>query len=170
MPSADPCTVPARVKGQGSGAWRSILPGMRTLGRFPVMVAALLLPMCAAPVASDGPTPSALADTSWILVELLDQEVPAGEHEPAPSLRFEAEDRASGSGGCNRFTGGYEADGARLRIGPVASTRRACAHGMEREQRFFQVLPLVERFELGERTLTLLRGDGRLLARFAADP
>jgi heat shock protein HslJ len=105
-----------------------------------------------------------------MLVELLDQEVEAGEHEPVPSLRFQPEDRVAGSGGCNRFTGGYEVDGARLRIGPVASTRRACAHGMALEQRFFEALALVERFELGERTLTLLRGDGRLLARFAADP
>ena len=131
------------------------------------MAAALLLPMCAASVESDEPAPSALADTRWTLVELLEAEVTSGEHELAPELRFEADGRATGSGGCNRFTGGWEADGARLRIGPVATTRRACAHGMDREEIFFQALALVERFELGENTLTLLRGDGRLLARFA---
>jgi putative lipoprotein len=134
------------------------------------MAAALLFPTCAAPVESDAPASSALTGTSWTLVELLEEEVASGEHELAPELRFEAEGRAAGSGGCNRFTGGWEADGARLRIGPVATTRRACAHGMEREEIFFQALALVERFELGESTLTLLRGDGSFLARFAAEP
>jgi heat shock protein HslJ len=142
---------------------------MRIHGRFWAMAAALLLPMCAASVESDESTPSALTGTRWRLVELLEEEVTGGEHELVPELRFEAEGRATGSGGCNRFTGGWEADGARLRIGPVATTRRACAHGMDREEIFFQALALVERFELGENTLTLRRGDGRFLARFAAE-
>jgi heat shock protein HslJ len=41
------------------------------------------------------------------------------------TLQFEG-DSASGSGGCNRFTGTYEEDRNSISFGPLASTRMAC--------------------------------------------
>jgi heat shock protein HslJ len=43
------------------------------------------------------------------------------------SARFAADGQLSGFGGCNRVFGPCEVDGESIRIGPVASTRMACA-------------------------------------------
>ena len=41
------------------------------------------------------------------------------------TLRFEG-GRASGSAGCNSFSGSYQASEGRLEFGPLATTRMAC--------------------------------------------
>ncbi len=47
------------------------------------------------------------------------------------SLTFDgANQRVSGTGGCNRFMGGYTIDGTTVTFGGLATTRRAC---MDRE-------------------------------------
>jgi heat shock protein HslJ len=55
-----------------------------------------------------------LAGTSWTLVQ-------SGVMQ---TLAF-AEGRASGSGGCNRFSGAYEENGTSISLGPLMVTRRA---------------------------------------------
>jgi heat shock protein HslJ len=46
---------------------------------------------------------------------------------PAPTLKLSSkEHRASGFAGCNRFTGGYELVGDKLRFNALATTRMAC--------------------------------------------
>lgn len=45
---------------------------------------------------------------------------------PAPTIRFGADGKVSGSTGCNAFTGTFEAGGGTLTIGTLAMTRRAC--------------------------------------------
>lgn len=42
-------------------------------------------------------------------------------------VRFDGAGRVSGHAGCNTFTGPYTHTGAAINIGPLASTRRACA-------------------------------------------
>jgi heat shock protein HslJ len=83
------------------------------------------------------------------------------------TLAFAADGRASGSAGCNNYTGGYRADGPKLTIGPVAATRRMCPAPqgiMEQEQQFLKMLESVAtaRFE-GDR-LELRTADGALAA------
>lgn len=61
----------------------------------------------------------------------------------ALSLAFDANGRLSGSGGCNRFTGSYRADGKSLSIGPLAATRKACAQPegvMQQEAAYLRAL------------------------------
>ena len=36
-------------------------------------------------------------------------------------------DQVSGSAGCNTYSGGYTIDGTTIKIGPLASTQKACA-------------------------------------------
>lgn len=71
---------------------------------------------------------------------------------------------AGGSGGCNRFSGGYELDGASLAFGPLASTRMACAEGvMSQEQAVFDALAATASWSVEEDRLWLLDADGSLL-------
>jgi len=114
----------------------------------------LLLGFLAAPaLAGDG-----LAGADWVL---------QGETgERGPFLRFE-NGSVSGLGGCNRFGGKYKLDGDRLSFSPLMSTRMACRPDlMKKEQAFFDMLGKVQEAKLGDGTLELLDGEGKVLAIF----
>jgi heat shock protein HslJ len=65
-------------------------------------------------------------------------------------------DRLAGSGGCNRFMGGYETDGDQLNITPLASTRMACEETvMNHEFRFLQALEGAQRYEVNDQGLQI---------------
>jgi heat shock protein HslJ len=60
-----------------------------------------------------------------------------------------AKGRVSGSGGCNRFSGGFETKGDQLTIGPLASTFKACEPPvMQQETRFLTALQAAQRYEV----------------------
>lgn len=92
---------------------------MRGKARFWLLLAlaaALLAGGCGGD--DDGPP---LEGTEWALASGVD--VP--EDADPPTLLLE-EGNASGFGGCNTFTGGYELDGDSISIGPLAGTLMAC--------------------------------------------
>lgn len=62
-------------------------------------------------------------------------------------VQFRESGELSGSGGCNNFFGTYDLNGTRLKIGPLASTKKMCADGMEAEQAFFDTLQAARRIE-----------------------
>ena len=72
----------------------------------------------------------------------------------------------SGSGGCNRITGGYESNGDKLTFGQMASTMMACASGMETEQNFLKALGEVKRWKIAGHELELMDGAGKVVAVF----
>jgi len=117
------------------------------------------------------PMPSAtLENTEWKLVELSAQPVRVAEGLEAPNLRLDgAQKQASGSGGCNRFTGRYELGGDSLRLGPLASTRRACLdpETSQREKAFLVALDGTRTWQVTGDTLVLSSG-AEPLARLAA--
>ena len=64
--------------------------------------------------------------------------------------------RATGSGGCNRFTGNYELEGDRLSFKPLASTRMACEQAVMRaEDEYFLALGETSRLTLADGALVL---------------
>lgn len=82
---------------------------------------------------------------------------------------FGADGTLSGSAGCNRYTATYEAFGTNLKIGPVASTRMACADPagvMEQEMQFLQALMTAATYRLDGDRLELRTADGALAATF----
>lgn len=92
---------------------------MRGKARFWLLLAlaaALLAGGCGGD--DDGPP---LEGTEWALASGVD--VP--EDADPPTLLLE-DGNASGFGGCNTFTGGYELDGDSISIGPLAGTLMAC--------------------------------------------
>lgn len=62
-----------------------------------------------------------------------------------------ADGRAYGHAGCNRWFASYQTNGQNLSFDHAGATRMACAPAlMEQEDRFFQALGQVKRWEMGE--------------------
>lgn len=141
-----------------SAAWMRSVP----------LAATTLLNACAA--MTDVSTAPPLEGTRWRLTDLRGQALSEG---PAPTLQIEGT-RASGSDGCNRYTGPYTRTGADIRIGPgLAGTRMACPdHLQKRADVFARVLDDTRRYRAqttptGDR-LELLGIDGSVIALFTA--
>lgn len=111
------------------------------------------------PVAGQG---DMFTGTNWTLTEI-NGAAPVGPR--PPTLEFFEPGRVSGTGGCNRITGGYTVDGDTISFGPLASTMMACAEEgvMEQERAYVQQLETVDRFSIEGDTLTLTADDGTTL-------
>lgn len=109
----------------------------------------------------------------WRLVSITESETPTPMLPPQTTelTASFADDRVSGSGGCNRFMGGYQTEGNQLSIGPLASTFRACEETvLNQEVRYLAALQGVQRYEVDDQGLALFyeteQGSGVL--RFTA--
>ncbi|QHS50463.1 YbaY family lipoprotein [Edaphobacter sp. 12200R-103] len=112
-----------------------------------------------------------LRETYWKLEEIAGKAVSPAEQQREAHLIFSAQGgRVSGSGGCNRIAGSYEVSGASLQFRGVASTRMACARGMETESRFLGSLEQVRRWKISGRELQLLGSDDTVLLSLTAQP
>ncbi len=76
----------------------------------------------------------------------------------------DAEKRVSGLAGCNRFFGGYEQDGKKLKFSHMGATRMACPD-MNTETSFFQMLENTDGYSIKDHILSL-SGKGKVLATF----
>jgi len=80
--------------------------------------------------------------------------------------------RISGSGGCNRFNGSYTTKGNQLKIGPLASTFKACEPPiMQQETRFLTGLQAAQRYEVNQDGLQIFyqTKQGKGVLRFTAE-
>jgi heat shock protein HslJ/uncharacterized lipoprotein YbaY len=123
-------------------------------------------PECIA-IATDGAEGAAasaalLAGTEWIFEDIDGHGIVGNSR---VSLRFTEEDRVSGLGSCNTYTGAWTMTGAGLSIGKIAVTLRACVPAvMQQEVRFFKLLAAIKRFSIAaDGALVLLTDDGRKL-------
>lgn len=86
-----------------------------------------------------GSAGSPLRNTYRKLTHLADAPTRTVEQHREAHLIFAAhEQRISGSGGCNRITGGFDIDGDKLRLSRTAGTMMACPESMEQEWLFLQ--------------------------------
>ena len=123
-----------------------------------------------APCPTDEPPPddnandaTALFGRRWALTGIGDQRLSAGK----PYIEFDDQQRrASGDGGCNRFSGGFELNGTSLKLTRIISTKRACVapEANRLETNFLQALEQTTRFQIEGTTLRLYAGDRRLLS------
>ena len=114
----------------------------------------------------------ALAGTEWHLVSL----GPAGSEASlvagtTVTLKFGEDGRASGSTGCNAYSGTCQVRGDTISFGRLISTRRACLdqNANQQEQRFISALESANRFRLASNRLTILSDRGRIILNFAKD-
>ena len=109
-----------------------------------------------------GGEPTALLQGSeWTVSELAGVRV----EQSAPTLRFRDDGRVGGRASCNTYHANYTLTGETLTIGRAASTRMACPPPqMAQEQRFFELLHEVRRFDVADDgSLLLIDGSGRAI-------
>jgi heat shock protein HslJ len=113
-----------------------------------------------------------LTGTEWRLVSL----GPAGaETDVIPgttvTLKFGEDGRASGSTGCNSYSGTYQVRGDTVSFSRLISTRRACLdqNANQQEQRFLSALEAANRFRLSTNRLTILSDRGRSVLNFVSN-
>jgi len=99
------------------------------------------------PVATLAAQPKLLAGTAWEATAINNgkQAVASVASDSSVTLGFGADGTASGSAGCNRYTGRYVSDGSKLTFGPTVTTRKMCPRleVMEQEQSFLNALGTV---------------------------
>jgi heat shock protein HslJ len=110
-----------------------------------------------------------LTGTDWRLASLgpagAETDVIAG---TTVTLRFGEEGRASGSTGCNNYSGTYQVRGDNISFSRLVSTRRACLdqNANQQEQRFLSALEAANRFRLTSNRLTILSDRARTILNF----
>lgn len=136
-----------------------------TLG---ALLLAALLVGCAVPPPATTPaatlTSKSLAGTEWVAFAIDGMaEVSA----PKPKLRWTSADQVTGTGGCNPFRGPVVVGAGSFRLGPLASTGRAClSMPGSQEDLFFKALELTRKARVERDQLILMDESGKQLARF----
>ena len=84
------------------------------------------------------------------------------------TLKFGEDGRASGSTGCNSYSGTYQVRGDIISFGRLISTKRACLdqNANQQEQRFLSALESATRFRLASNRLTIMSERGRNVLNF----
>ena len=109
------------------------------------------------------PVTLALAGTEWTAFAV---DGKAEVVNPKPKLRWITADKVAGTGGCNGFTGPSVAGPDSLRLGPLASTGRAClSMPGSQEDLFFKALELTRKAKVERDQLVLMDESGKQLAR-----
>ena len=104
-----------------------------------------------------------LVHTRWRPVRIGEQRVTVTGQEREPWFVLDPKAKqVTGSGGCNRFTGTFEAGAGTLTFGPLAGTRMACP-SLDRETAFLRALEGTKRFRLAGRRLDLEDAAGVVL-------
>ncbi|MBP1731994.1 MAG: Heat shock protein [Deltaproteobacteria bacterium] len=108
-----------------------------------------------------------LESTRWKLARLGDKPVIVRDGQRGPELILQPEHRrVAGSGSCNRISGSYTLTNDQIKFGKLATTRMACADGMETEKEFLASLERVRKWNILGQYLQLYDEEGRFLARF----
>jgi heat shock protein HslJ len=84
------------------------------------------------------------------------------------TAEFGSDGTLSGNSGCNTYSGAYTVTGSQITIGPLASTRMACADPagiMEQETQFLAALQTAATYKIESTTLELRTKNGALAAQ-----
>ncbi len=117
--------------------------------------------------------PLTLTGTQWQLTKIGNQAIPNLNPANPPYIEFSASDnRYFGSGGCNRFTGGFNRSGNSLQLSPAASTKMACLQGAVQatEAQMFEALGQINRYQIQGQILKLYANDSLALEFQAKGP
>lgn len=122
--------------------------------------------MIVKPVSSSTPKTADLQldDTSWELIELNGAQIDKGRD---PGFVFSKDGQFSASGGCNRFMGQADVNGASVRFpDKLAGTLMACVPGLDiQETDFLAALPLVKTLDRNGPLLQMIADDGSVVMR-----
>jgi heat shock protein HslJ len=87
----------------------------------------------------------------------------------SPTIAFDqAQNRVSGNGSCNRYSGGFTLTAPdKIAFSPMAATKMACP-GLNVESRYFELLNKANKWSIKDGVLTLSQ-DGNALLTFVAE-
>lgn len=116
------------------------------------------------PVADNG----SILDTVWVLEDIQNQGVIDRSH---LTLQISPDGRASGDGGCNRFSGTVVVAGDNITFGTLMMTMRACvAEALQmQEQKYTAAFESVRRWRIENGLLYLMDEAGQDVLRFYAE-
>ncbi|WP_255331389.1 META domain-containing protein [Methanocalculus taiwanensis] len=110
-----------------------------------------------------GPVASAIPGTAWELGTIGSRDGTASSVLSGTTITLVFDEEAlSGSAGCNRYFGSFEANGNGIAIDGIGSTKMFCGDAgvMDQEQKYIATLGEVSSFEIGSETLTLFDEEG----------
>lgn len=109
-----------------------------------------------------------LQNRTWIATQIGNTAIKTTpQNRNVPSLKFdEATKNVSGSDGCNRLVGAYNAGQDTLQLSQIASTRMACLNNGNIDSEFNQAIAKVTHYQTYGKTLKLLDRYGNLLIQF----
>ncbi|ANE53491.1 hypothetical protein SY85_13920 [Flavisolibacter tropicus] len=114
---------------------------------------------------------NAITNKYWKLIEVMGKPVIVDSQqsrEPHMILHID-NNRVSGNGGCNNFSGTYQLEANnRIHFSPLAATKMACMSSMEVEDQFFKALETADSYYSKGDSLQLIRARMAPLARFVA--
>ncbi len=119
---------------------------------------------------SDGDDAGSIESNPWQLTELQSEDGDLDEALAAVDItaRF-VPGEVTGDGGCNRYFGPWTSAGVSIDIGPLASTRRACAEPINQQEfRYLTLMQTAVRYEVDSERLTLFDEDGNESLLFTA--
>lgn len=94
------------------------------------------------------PTQSKLQNTSWQLSSITTRSTVPARSQPPVTLKF-TNNSVGGFSGCNHYNAAYQEPFNQLKIGAIASTKKACeVPQMQLEQNFLAKLATVQRYEI----------------------
>jgi heat shock protein HslJ len=123
----------------------------------------LMLPSLAASATSSSITEK-LAGTEWKLVSIGKADAPSPVVEgTAVTIKFGADGKVGGSGGCNSYGGDYQVLDDSLSLSKIISTKKACVaqDAMRQESLYFEALGTAGKFKLADNQLTIFYDEGR---------
>jgi copper homeostasis protein (lipoprotein) len=110
---------------------------------------------------------ASLEGTEWELTDLGDTRIVVASGKRRPDIVLQSDgQRVAGFAGCNRLMGRYQLQADSLVFARMATTRMACADGMDTEAAFVAMLDKVKTWKIHDQHLELYDGEGKLLARF----
>lgn len=132
---------------------------------FTTALICLAMGACSPKLSSSSP----LFGSRWVLQTLSGVPVQTSGSDKDAHLQFERDgNRVSGTGGCNRVMGSFEADGKKkMQFSPLASTKMACPD-LAFEEKFLEELNKTKFYTFAQDgTLQLKDGKGNVLATFS---
>ncbi len=130
------------------------------------MATAFALAACTVGPMATNVTESLPGGTGWLLESL--NGAPPVPDTPV-TLNFDA-DSFYGNDGCNQYRGSYQVNGDRITINDsIASTMMACPEPiMQQAMAYYEALKQAASFKIAGQQLTLLNGNGEVVATFVA--
>lgn len=131
--------------------------------RLFLLAIVLLMPVRLTAATAAGAPRDVLAGAEWRLTSFGKGDAQSSLVEGSVvTIKFGADGKVTGSGGCNSYGGEYRVRDENISFGRLISTKRACAAQAvtKQEQQYLEALGAAEKFKLAGEQLTILYGEG----------